>query len=69
MATNTGQNVRAEMARRSKSQTYVATLLGLSQTAVSRRLSGDVDFSASELAMIADDFGTQVGTFFGEVAA
>lgn len=69
MATNTGQNVRAEMARRSKSQTYIASLLGLSQTAVSRRLGGDVEFSASELSVIADDFGTQVGTFFGEVAA
>lgn len=57
------------MARRSKSQSYIAGLLGLTQTAVSRRLSGQVDFSATELAIIAADFETPVGVFFGEVAA
>lgn len=69
MATNTGQNVRAEMARRSKSQADIAALLGLSQTAVSRRLKGNVDFSATELETLSREFGVPVGTFFGEVAA
>lgn len=69
MATNTGQNVKAEMARRSMSQMQVAALLGLSQTAVSRRLNGDVDFSASELSTLAREFSIPVGVFFGEVAA
>lgn len=69
MATSTGQNVRAEMARRSKSQADIAALLGLSQTAVSRRLKGNVDFSASELERLSREFNIPVGVFFGEVAA
>ena len=57
------------MARRSKSQADIAALLGLSQTAVSRRLKGNVDFSASELETLSREFNIPVGVFFGEVAA
>lgn len=41
------------MARRRISQADVAAALGLSQAAVSRRLSGAVPFDVAELATIA----------------
>jgi len=46
-------NVRAEMGRRQITQTGLADVLNLSQTAVSRRLSGQVPFNVEELARIA----------------
>lgn len=42
--------------------------LGLAQTGVSRRLTGRIDFSASELAKLASLLNVPVSTFFGEVA-
>lgn len=61
-------NVRAEMARSATSQQDVAALLDLSQPAVSRRLSGEVDFSATELAKLAAHLSVPVAAFFGEAA-
>lgn len=47
-------NIRAEMARRKKSQRDVAEALGSSQPAVYRRLAGEVAFDVDELGAIAD---------------
>lgn len=46
-------NVRAEMARRKKSQRDVAEALGTSQPAIYRRLAGEVAFDVDELGAIA----------------
>lgn len=62
-------NVKAEIARCGVSQSGVAAALGLSQPQVSRRLSGRVDFSSSEIIRLSDLLGVPVGVFFGEVAA
>lgn len=48
------------MARQQISQTAVADRLGLSQTAVSRRLRGEVEFSVTELHAVADVLGLPV---------
>lgn len=50
-------NVRAELARRGLSQVDIATTLGVSQAAVSRRLSGSVPLDVNEVAAIADLLG------------
>ena len=53
-------NVRAEMARRRLTQTDVALLLGMSQNAVSRRLSGRTPWRLTDLRALADALGTTV---------
>lgn len=53
-ATELAATIRAEMARRAVPQTLVAERLGLSQTAMSRRLRAKVEFTVSELVTIAD---------------
>lgn len=50
-------NVRAEMARRRVPQTRIAAALGLTQQAVSRRLTGRVAFRSDELAVVARVLG------------
>lgn len=57
-------NIRAEVARRGVSQSALAAALNLTQSAVSRRLSGAVEFSASELAAIAQFLNVPVSAFF-----
>lgn len=47
------EEVRALLARRRLSQSKLAAALGLSQAAVSRRLSGEVPFDVNELAATA----------------
>lgn len=63
-ASGTPRNVRAEMVRAGRSQQDIADLLDLSQPAVSRRLSGEVDFSATELTKLAAYLSVPVSTFF-----
>jgi transcriptional regulator with XRE-family HTH domain len=46
-------NVRAEMARRSETQTSLAGKLGRTQSSLSRRLCGQVPFDVVELGTIA----------------
>jgi transcriptional regulator with XRE-family HTH domain len=48
------ENVRAEMARRWYSGTMLAKALGVSQSFLSRRLTGAVPFNVVELHAIAD---------------
>lgn len=48
-----GATVRAELARAGKSQTDLAAVLGVTQTAVSKRLRGVTPFDVNELAAVA----------------
>lgn len=50
-------NIRAELARRHGSQTDIGAILGLSQSAVSRRFRGLTPFTVDELASIAEHLG------------
>lgn len=65
----TGANVRAEMARKGLSQTALAELLGISQTAVSKRLRGDTPWDINELIRAADTLGVPLETLLIGVAA
>lgn len=49
--------VRAEMARRKITQLVIADALGVSNAAVSRRLSGHVPWDVNELVVVADVLG------------
>lgn len=62
-------NIRAEMARRSVRQIALAKHLGLSQTAVSRRLNGETEFSVAELVAVAGLLGVPAASLLGDVAA
>lgn len=61
------RNVRAEIARSGSSQATIADLLGLTQSAVSRRLSGKIDFSATELSKLAAYLNVPVAAFFTDM--
>lgn len=50
-------NLRAELARHGKTQTWLAGVLGVSQSSVAARLKGDVPFTVVELWQAADEFG------------
>lgn len=63
------RNVRAELARRRLTQEQVGAEIGLTQKAMSRRLTGEVEFSGSELQKLAEVLGTPVATLYGEVSA
>ncbi len=52
-AQRVAQEVRANMARRGRTQSDIATALGISQTAISRRLSGSVPWDVNELELVA----------------
>jgi len=56
--------VRAELARQQRSQADVAGVLAISQSSVSRRLSGTQPFSAPELARLATWLGVPVAEFY-----
>lgn len=58
--------VRAEVARRKVPQRDIAARLGITQQAVSRRLSGHVPFAAHELADLADLLDVSVSDLVGE---
>ena len=53
----TAAAVRAEMARRRVRQQDLADALGISQQAMSNRLSGITPLSANEIQIIADTLG------------
>jgi transcriptional regulator with XRE-family HTH domain len=52
-----GANVRALMAARGVSQKQMESILGVTQSAVSKRLRGVTPFDTSDLEAIADAFG------------
>ena len=74
MATNltaqrVGVEVRVALTRRGMTQTDLAQQLGLSQTAISRRLTGEVPFDVEELAATADFLAVEIADLFPVVAA
>lgn len=54
-------NVRAELARAGENQSSLAPKVGMSQQALSRRLSAQVPFTVSELSLIAAQLGVPIG--------
>jgi transcriptional regulator with XRE-family HTH domain len=62
-------NVRAELARRGISHRDAAQALGLTQSAASRRMRGDVEFSLSEVEQLAALLEIPVTELLGEVSA
>lgn len=52
-------NVRAELTRNDIRQPQVTAALSLSQSAVSRRLRGQVDFTITELSVVAKLIGIE----------
>lgn len=60
-------NVRAEVARRQVRQHQLAAVTGLDQRAVSRRLLGRVEFTASELGAVARLLEVPVARLLGDV--
>lgn len=62
-------NVRAEVARRRIRQADIAGHLSIDQRAVSRRLLGHVEFSASELQKLAELLEVPVSALYGEASA
>jgi transcriptional regulator with XRE-family HTH domain len=62
-------NVRAELGRHRRTQTALAQHLGLSQTAVSRRLLGQVPFDVNEVHSLAAWLGVPVTVLLGEGVA
>ena len=57
-------NVRAEMARRRLRGAGLAAELGLSKDAMSRRLTGDVPFSALEVRRLAQILRVSMESLF-----
>lgn len=57
--------VRANMARARMTQTDLAVVLGLTQSAVSKRLRGKIAFSVDELELVADALGVDPATLLG----
>lgn len=67
-AQRVASHVRAELARQQKNQTQLGGALGLSQTAVSRRLTGEVAFDVTELAQVAVYLGVPLTAFLADGA-
>ena len=62
--------VRAEMARQKISQETLCQRIGISQSTLSRRITGEYAFDTTELARIAAVLGVPVARFIPtEVAA
>lgn len=61
--------VRAEVARRQKSQREIGEILGLPQPSVQLRLKGERPFRAEELVLLAEAFGVSVGHFIPDLIA
>jgi transcriptional regulator with XRE-family HTH domain len=61
--------VRSALALRRFTQERAGEEIGLTQKAMSRRLTGEVEFSASELQKLAGLLDVPVSSFYGEVPA
>jgi transcriptional regulator with XRE-family HTH domain len=55
--------VRAEVARQNKTQRELGDILGLPQSAISKRLDGTRAFRAEELVKLADALGVPIARF------
>ncbi|MBD8019348.1 helix-turn-helix domain-containing protein [Brevibacterium gallinarum] len=60
-----GRNVRAELARRGKTQQDLCVLLHRSANAVSRRIRGEIQFDVIELDLIARYLDVPMMTLIG----
>lgn len=58
--------IRAELARKGIRPAALPRLIGNSQAYWSRRLTGDIDLSVSDLRLMADLLQVSVATFFAE---
>lgn len=61
-------NVRAEVARRGLRHADLATALGVSRPAMSRRLTCDMEFSITELRAVAEFLGVPLSVLLDEPA-
>mgnify|MGYP001424447924 CR=1 FL=1 len=61
--------VRAIAARNRTTQQQLASVLNLSEMAISRRINGSTPFSPAELIRLSRHFNVPAAYFFGEVAA
>ena len=68
LGTQVAANVRAEMARQRKRQADLGEMLGLTQGAVSKRMSGTVALDVDELGKIASFLGVDVSALLGAAA-
>ncbi|NLA65608.1 MAG: hypothetical protein GX862_06720 [Leucobacter sp.] len=57
-------NVRAQLAYAGLPQGALAEILGLSKMAGSRRLNNETEFTAGEIALVADYFDIEPGDLF-----
>lgn len=64
IARSIGSNVKAEIARHRTTQAQIARVIGKTPMAVTRRVSGEIPFSAVELSAIADHLGVPVERFY-----
>lgn len=64
-----GAAVRAELARAGKSQNDLAAVLGVTQTAVSKRLRGVTPFDVNELARVAEALGLDMSVLIAGTTA
>ena len=69
LSTQVAANVRAEMARQRKRQADLGEVLGLTQGAVSKRMSGTVALDVDEVGKIASFLGVPVSALLEGVAA
>ncbi len=60
--------VRAVAAEYRSSQSQLADALHMSRMAITRRMSGDVQWSARDIAVLADHFGVPIARFYGDAA-
>lgn len=65
-ASPVAEEARALIARKRIRQPVIAKALGLSQAAVSRRLTGDVDFYSGEVKTLAALLEVPVGVLYGD---
>lgn len=61
--------VRGALAVRRLTQEQAGAEIGLTQKALSRRLTGEVEFSVTELQKLAELTGVPVASLYGEVPA
>ena len=61
--------VRGIAAQHRTTQQQLASVLSLSEMAISRRVNGVTPFTPEELIRLSQHFGVPAGYFFGEVAA
>lgn len=62
-------SIRAEMARRGRTQRDLGALLGMSQPTVSGRMTGRTDFTITELRAVARWLGVPLTALLGDEAA